>query len=167
MEHSVMRKPCRWTAIAALVLAFAADASQAAESPLKGAWRVVERISTGPNGTTTTPQVGLIIFTEKHYSVLAVDTDKTRPVIGDPSKATVDDFRAAWQGWGANSGTYEVNGQQFTKRALASKFPAQMRPEVFEVFDFKIDGNTLLLTLRATENGPSPGRGAVRLVRAE
>ena len=55
---------------------------------------------------------------------------------------------------------------QFMEHSVMRK-PCQMRPEVFEVFDFKIDGNTLLLTLRATENGPSPGRGPVRLIRAE
>ena len=162
-----MRNLFALTLMAALTAAGSASTALAADSPLKGAWRVVERSTAGPNGTQTTPQVGLIIFTEKHYSVLAIDRDLQRPVIGDLSKATVDDLRAAWQGWGANSGTYEVHGRQFTKRAQASKFPAQMRPEVFEVFDFTIDGDTLVLTLTATQNGPTGGRGTVKLVRVE
>lgn len=163
-----MRIPFAALLMAALSVAATSREARAADSPLKGAWRVVERSTTGPNGPQTTPQIGLIIFTDKYYSVLAIDSDRTRPVIAaDLSKATVEELREAWQGWGANSGTYEINGRQFTKRALASKFPAQMRPEVFEVFDFKIEGNTLLLTLTATQNGPTGGRGSVRLVRVE
>lgn len=159
-----------WLAAMAIVMAVVAVShrhARAADSPLKGAWRVVERTAAGPGGPTATPQVGLIIFTDRHYSVMVVDTDRTRPIIGDPSKATIEDFRGAWQGWGANSGTYEVSGQQFTKRALASKSPAQMRPDVFETWDFTIDKDTLVMTLRATDRGPTATGGSVKLVRAE
>jgi hypothetical protein len=82
---------------------------------IQGVWRVVERTTTGPSGTTNrNPQPGLYIFTGKHYSMMTDTSEKPREVVPvPPAGAKLTDkemltlFRDV-QPVIANSGTYEV-----------------------------------------------------------
>src|SRR5215813_14536211 len=107
---------------------------RAADNPLQGAWQV-----TSANGLT-----GIFIFSAKHYSMMAASTE--RPEITDLSKATADEVRALYGPMIGNAGAYEVSANQVTIRPVVAKIPAVMKPGAYEVYEFKIDGNTLTLT---------------------
>src|SRR5260370_32115695 len=84
---------------------------------LEGVWQGVEVKWTGPNaGTNSNPQPGFYMFTKKHYSTVAVISDKTRPQMQDLQKATADELRAMWEPFVANTGTYEISDATLTTR---------------------------------------------------
>jgi hypothetical protein len=53
-----------------------------------------------------------------------------------------------------NAGAYEISGNQVTIRPVVAKIPVVMKPGAFEVYEFKIEGNTLTLTQRRNVRGP-------------
>src|SRR5262245_14906887 len=61
-----------------------------------------------------------------------------------------------------NAGAYEMSGNQVTIRPVVAKIPVVMKPGAYEVYEFKIEGNTLTLTSAATSevrlNGAPSGR---------
>jgi len=128
---------------------------RAAENPLQGAWQVMNA-----NG-----MAGIFIFSARHYSMMAASTD--RPEVSDLSKATADDVRALYGPMVGNAGAYEISGNQVTIRPVVAKIPVVMKPGAYEVYEFKIDGNTLTLTQRRNVRGPVE-RGTIwTLVRVE
>jgi hypothetical protein len=118
------------------------------KTELQGAWQLIEVTRTGENaGTNTHPQPGLIIFTEKFYSWIRVDSDQPRPEIpADSGKASRAEVVAAWGPFTANSGTYEISGQTLTIHPTIAKDPAVMRTGNAKMFTVVRDGNTLTLT---------------------
>ena len=141
--------------------------SAAAQSKLEGVWKVTEASMSGPNGfKTTNPQPNLWVFTKKHFSTVAVTSDKPRPV--QPlEKATDAQKVAVWADFEAWAGTYEVKGTTLTTHDAIAKDPEDMKPGCFGSFDFKFEGNTLILILKAGETGPLPNPITYRLVRLE
>ena len=128
---------------------------RAAENPLEGAWQV-----TNANGLA-----GIFIFSAKHYSMMAASTE--RPEVTDLSKATADEVRALYGPLVGNAGSYEISGNQITIRPVVAKIPVVMKPGAYEVYEFKIEGNTLTLTQRRNVRGPVE-RGTVwTLTRVE
>jgi Lipocalin-like domain len=128
----------------------------AAESPLQGAWQVMNPA----NG-----MAGIFIFSGKHYSMMAASTD--RPDITDLSSATADDLRALYGPMVGNAGVYEIAGNQVTIRPVVAKIPIVMKPGAYEVYEFKIENNNLTLTQRRNVRGPVE-RGTVwTLTRVE
>jgi hypothetical protein len=128
---------------------------RAAENPLEGAWQV-----TNANGLA-----GIFIFSAKHYSMMAASTE--RPEINDLSKATADEVRALYGPTVGNAGAYEISGNEVTIRPVDAKIPVVMKPGAYEVYEFKIEGNTLTLTQRRNVRGPVE-RGTVwTLTRVE
>jgi len=151
----------RAAVIAVLAVAglFAARASilHAADSPLQGAWQIVDQ-----NGR---PGPGVYIFAKTHYSMLTASAD--RPDIVDISQASAEDLRALYGPMAANAGVYEVSGNLVTIRPIVAKIPVVMKSGAYEVYAFAIEGSSLTLTQQRNVRGPVEGRAPVRLVRVE
>jgi hypothetical protein len=127
----------------------------AADNPLQGAWQV-----TNANGMT-----GIFIFSAKHYSMMAASTE--RPDITDLSKATADEVRALYGPMIGNAGAYEISGNQLTIRPVVAKIPAVMKPGAYEVYEFKIEGDSMTLTQRRNVRGPAEKGSVWTLTRVE
>jgi hypothetical protein len=131
---------------------------RAADNPLQGAWQV-----TNPGGGTA--MAGVFIFCGKHYSMMAASAD--RPDITDLSKASADEMRALYGPMVGNAGVYEIAGNMVTIRPIVAKIPVVMKAGAYEVYEFKIENNTLTLTQRRNVRGPVE-RGAMwTLTRVE
>jgi hypothetical protein len=128
---------------------------RAADNPVQGAWQV-----TSANGFA-----GIFIFSAKHYSMMAASTD--RPDIADLSKATADEVRALYGPMIGNAGAYEMSGNQITIRPVVAKIPVVMKPGAYEVYEFKIEGNTLTMTQRRNVRGPVEQGTVWTLTRVE
>jgi hypothetical protein len=140
----------------------------AAQGKLEGVWKIAE-FSTAVSSAstiTTTAQPGIFIFTKKHYSIMFISSDKPRPNL--PLQNATDAQRvAAWGPFSANSGTYEIKGTTLTTHPLVAKHPAVMKPGAFVTYDFKIEGNTRLLTPKESNTVPGGTPPTYKLVRLE
>lgn len=160
MNKSLVAVAC----IAVLVVLLTAQ-SAAAQGNLEGVWKTTETTSTGPNArTNTNPQPGFIIFTKKHFSIVAISGDKPRPDL--PQKEATDAQKvAAWTPLTAGIGTYEVKGTTFTLHPILAKNPIE--PGAFATFDFKTEGNTIVATQKANKAGPVANPVTFKWVRVE
>jgi hypothetical protein len=135
-----------------LLLAFVASA---ADNPLVGVWRV----DSGPTAA------GVYMFTAAHYSMIAATT--VRPDISDTSKASADELRAMWGPMLANAGAYEIAGDLVTIRPIVAKIPVVMKPGAYEVYRFRVEGNTLSFTQVRNVRGPVERGATTKLIRVE
>jgi hypothetical protein len=140
-----------------------------ATSPIDGVWKIAERTETGANASSnTSPQPSLLIFARGHYSWLSINgtvprTQSPAPATG---KMTDADRVARFQEWdpvSANAGTFEVKGSSLTTRPMVAKNVSVMSSNNPITREFKLDGDTLLLTQRST--GPQAGEVRLRLTR--
>ena len=137
-------------------------------SSLKGVWRHVEITTTGPNGRTVkNPQPGLLILTDRYFSVTREPGEAPRRELPPPDKATDKDIAEAARGFVGQAGTYDVTGGELTYRYVVSLVPNQMRQGSFTTFTFKRDGDTLYLTQKATQTGPLANPTTFRYMRLE
>jgi hypothetical protein len=138
--------------------------SVAPENELVGVWKLTEVILTGPDArtiTVTTPN--LLIYTKKHFSYIEVAGP--RPDL--PQKGATDAQKvAAWTPFDAFAGTYEVNGTTSTAHSIVSKDPSGMVQGNFGTGEFKIEGNILILTVKAA-NPPLANPYTAKFVRVE
>ena len=111
---------------------------------LQGAWTVTSWEVDGES--VTAPQPGLIVFTETHYTMMYVDVAQPRPRYAG-EEMTDAEVMAAYTTFTANSGRYEVNGNELTTRAYVAKDPNYMAdwPENTETYTFRLEGETLHL----------------------
>ena len=124
-------------------------------NPLKGVWRYTQY--SGPDSIGHPAQPGIVIFTEKHYSMVQIAGDHPRQK-GDPSKPfTQADLEAMMHPLTANSGTYEISGMTVTMRPVVAKMPNNMGGAFKVNLTYKLDGDTLVLARGS--DGPRPGRG--------
>ena len=159
MKKSLVVVAC----MAALAVLLAVQ-SAAAQGRLEGVWQYTEFTSPDPNAKPTpSTQPGLLVFTKKYWSMILVTGD--RP--GLPQKDATDAQKvAAWTPFNSSSGTYEVKGNTYTAKTIVSKDPGGMNPDFFITVEFKIDGNTLITTPKATNAGPI-NMGSAKLTRLE
>jgi hypothetical protein len=66
-----------------------------------------------------------------------------------------------------NAGAYEISGNQVTIRPVVAKIPVVMKPGAYEVYEFKIEGNSLTLTQRRNVRGPVDQGTVWTLTRVE
>ena len=160
-----MRKTRIIIACMAALAVFLIVQSAAAQGKLEGVWKVTETTTTGPNARTiTAPQPGIWIFTKKHCSSVGITGDKPRPDL--PQQGATDAQKVAtWTPLVANAGTYEIKGTTITIHPIVGKNP--FPPGAFTTFDFKIEGNTVTVTAKATANGPVANPYTLKLVRVE
>jgi hypothetical protein len=157
--------------VGALIILASWAATQAQSTSLRGAWRVTGVTVTGANPlTNNSPQPGLFIFTDRHYSIVTVNSTSARKPFNppkDPARLTDAEMVERFQHWNpvtANAGTYTVKGSTLTTRPLVAKNHEVMTgPE--QTREFKIDGNTLTLIQRGA--GPNPNVTTTVLTRAE
>ena len=138
------------------------------ETALHGGWVVTTAIDSAGN-VNADPQPGLFVFTGTHYSMMFVNGAEPRGQFADNAAQTDAERVAAYNSVTANSGRYEVNGDQITYRAYVAKNPNYMGgwPENAQSVAFRIEGDTLRLTwpsglggaaftLRRVEGEPAP-----------
>jgi hypothetical protein len=162
MKKSLVAIAC----MAALAILLAVQ-SAAAQGKLEGIWKKTEVTVAGPNAQKIPhPQPNVCIFAKKYYSFTEVEGEKPRP--DQPlEKATDAQKVAAWEPFSAEAGTYEVKGTTITFHVVVEKDPEGMKPGSFYTGDFKIEGNTLIITLKADNTGPIADQIAMKFVRVE
>jgi hypothetical protein len=144
---------------------------------IQGVWRAVEVTITSPNplpgsfpkGTHTNLQPELLIFTGKHYSLIADTAAQPRPAaaVAVPGKPTLEELQSRWGPFIANAGTYEISGDTVTRHVVVAKNPALQGGKNFVRHTFKIDGNNLWLTAVEGARGKNPNPSTVKYVRVE
>jgi len=146
-------------------------AGQSSRKSLQGVWQAVEVTVRGPGARIITipePRPNLIIVTARHYSRVEVHAEGPRPVPADVTKASADELRAVWGPFIGEAGTYETtDGNVLTMRPVAAKNPAVMAPGAFITYSFKLDGDTLWVTVQKDQNGPIVNPVTVKAVRVE
>lgn len=123
---------------------------------LIGVWKITEARVVPQAGQKTAPreikdpQPGIIIFTRNHFSwvdnhggPLPELQDK------DPDLAY---FATAFNQLTAFSGTYDVHGSSILAPIIVSKMPSITSKESSLNFDFKFEGDALVLTWHAPDN---------------
>lgn len=107
------------TALVAVVLSIPAWA----QTPtLKGAWRVTS-VTSADGKVNSSPEPGLYIFTDRHYSIQYVNAP--RPAAAGQSSPDKDRL-AAYDAFTANTGTYELKGSALMTKAIVAKNPSVM-----------------------------------------
>ena len=117
-----------------------------AHKSVRGVWLMVEETTTSI--TNSSPQPGIIIFTDKYYSLVHVASTNPRPDLpSDMNKATPADLIAVWGdlAFGANSGTYEISGATLTTHSMVAKNPLAMK-RVTD-FTYRLEGDNLWLRI--------------------
>ena len=66
------------------------------------------------------------MFTQNHYSIMHVNTDEPRAEFPGGGETTDAQRVAAWNPFTANSGRYEVRGDQIIRQAYVAKNPRVM-----------------------------------------
>jgi hypothetical protein len=137
------------------------QAKPSTSSSVQGVWKITELVRTGADATkNSNPQPSLYIFTARHYSIIAVNGTQARPPVPafkNPDKPTDAEKLAMydmWQPIAANSGTYEIKGTTLTRRASVAKNVGVMTTAPPNVGEFKIQGNTLVLTNKSAAGQP-------------
>ena len=141
--------------------------SASAQGKLEGVWKGTEITLTAPKPQTITSlQPGLMIFTKKYYSFVAISGDKPRPDL--PQKDATDAQKVAvWTPFMATAGTLEVKGSTVTLKPIVAKDPNGMAPGNFMTADFKVEGNTLILILKSNQTGPIANPITAKMTRLE
>jgi Lipocalin-like domain len=143
---------------------------------LQGVWRAVEVTVTNPNpppnarpkGTHTNLQPNLLIFTAKHYSMIADTAVEPRPTtpVKEEGKLTVEELQARWGPFIANAGTYEVSGDTLTTHPVVAKNPA-LQGKLVGRATIKLEGNNLWMTVVEGPTGKVENPNTVKYVRVE
>ena len=163
-----MRKSKIAIACMAALTTLLAVQSTAAQGKLEGVWKVTEVNIIGKRAVTiTAPQPSIWIFTKKYFSRVELQIDKPQPDL--PQKGATDTQKMATSTpFEAVVGTYEIKGTTFTVEVIAGgQNPIKMPPFKFFTADFKIEGDALLITIKATDAGPLSYSATYKLVRLE
>ena len=156
----------RWAVLGATSMAMAAFAEPAhAQFDLAGtAWEVVGRSYERGDSSwvNRSPEPGLYVFTDRHYSVQEIRESGPRPPFDD---STTDDERLrAFEVFHAHGGTYEVVGDRLLMTITIAKGPNTMdgaittydlrwRGELLEVIRTSAaEGETRVTMLRRMPN---------------
>jgi hypothetical protein len=160
----------RWSLALSLcvLVALAVVVAQQKPGNIQGVWRVAEATFTGPNARTVkSPQPGIRIFTQRHYSINDVTTEKPRAEHPPQGQATDKELADAFGPYTGQAGTYELKGAEITLRVVSAKSPNAMRSGNFTTLTFRFDGEALVLTGKANAAGPIANPTTLRLTRIE
>jgi hypothetical protein len=105
------------------------------------------------------------MFTATHYSMIAATTD--RPDISDTSKASADESQGDVGAHAGERGCVRDCGRSGDHPADRGEDPVVMKPGAYEVYRFRVDGNTLSLTQVRNVRGPVERGATTNLVRVE
>jgi hypothetical protein len=130
-----------------------------AKNPLVGAWKVME-IANPNSAPLTSPQPGLYLFTEKHYSAVRLNGTKPLPDYKSNDAATEAEKVASFDTLYVNTGSYVLDGDKLTLSPQVAKSAFAMVPGRNISYEFTISGNTLSLVQK-------PAGPALKFVRVE
>ncbi len=121
------------------------DVIEASDSPLAGAWRLVEIQQIASDGTTTevTPQESLFLFTKDHYSVGYAQGEERSPLFSDSWNPTETEERERFSVLTVNAGTYELSGSQLILRPQFALWPVVISSQ--DTYECEVSGDTLTL----------------------
>lgn len=135
-------------------------AQSTSKGPLEGAWKVAEIVVMGANASNTpNPQPGLFIFTRTHYGYLYVPGNQARTLF-KAEEPTDPEKIVAFDSFVGNTGTYETSGTTLTIRPMVARYPNCMGGG-FMKYQFRVEGNTLLLTQKTADVNCRLGQRAV------
>lgn len=141
----------------------------ARRAPLVGAWLITSTSVTTPAGTSLndSPQPGLYIFTDRHFSNMLIPSSEARPPLS--AARTAEERLTAYDNFIADAGTYELADSTLTVVNIIAKVPNVMPPHRSSrglTYRYRLRGDSLTLTLRG---GWAPPNGEItyRLVRIE
>ncbi len=139
--------------------------SPATSSALQGAWVVTSWEVDGE--AMSEPQPGLILFTGTHYSMMYVNQAEPRERYAG-EEMTDAEMVKAYGTLTANSGRYEVSGNELTTRAYVAKDPNYMGdwPDNAYTYTFRIEDETLHLNW-PSDWPPGAWRGTFRKVEGQ
>ena len=139
-------------------------AQSPARKPMEGAWKVVEVVVTGAEAENNpSPQPGLCIFGQRHYSMFRVPGAKPRTLYKG-EEPTSEEKVKAFDSFIANTGTYEVSGSTITIRPIVARSPNFMAGG-FSKYQFRVEGSNLWLTEKSTDLNTRIGQQVVPLSR--
>ncbi len=132
---------------------------------LVGTWRIVETTRTTADSTwvNESPQPGLYIFTQRHFSLMLIPADSPRVVW--PADGTPEERLAAFENFVADAGTYEATDSVLTMSNIIAKLPWAMNAGGGGPYRYRLDGDTL--TLSFTPGWLGESEITYRLVRLE
>ena len=126
------------------------SAQSSTKKSIEGVWKVTEIVVTGEDASSVpNPQPGLIIFTQKHYSVMWVPGNQPRSLFKGENP-TNEEKIAAYDSFVANSGTYEVAEGTLTLHPMVARSPNFMGGGISKN-QLRIEGTTLWLTQKNTD----------------
>jgi len=118
--------------------------------PMEGVWKVAAVVVTGANPENTpNPQPGLIIFGQKHYSMMWIRGDQARAPYA-AEEPTNEEKIKAFESFTASTGTYEVSGSAMTVWPMVARNPNFMSGGSSR-YEFRAEGDTLWLTQKSTD----------------
>ncbi len=125
----------------------AAPTEEEATPTIQGVWKI-EEIETvgGPSAGTRTPQACLIIFTKQYYSSVR-DSGAEPRALWKSSTPSEKEIVAAYNGFGADSGTYEFDGSTFVIHPSVAFSPNLMSGGSVS-FDCQLEGDTLTYSIK-------------------
>ena len=120
-------------------------------SQFVGTWKMVSVEERRPNGEVVAPRygshpIGYIIYdTTGHVAVQIMKPDRSRFASNDAEQATSDEAKAAFAGYGAYFGTYEINEAEgyVVHHVEGSVFPNYVGTDQKRFFE--LSGDQLIL----------------------
>jgi len=143
-----------------------AVAQRGSANPVIGVWRVSEITYTGPKArTVANPQPGIFIVTSRYYSMQAVTSDAPRREI-PLQHSTAGEYAVAFRNFAADTGTYDIDGNELTFKPIVAKTPRVMNSS--QVDTFKMEGtDTLWLIQKTNERGAVENPVTIKLTRVD
>jgi hypothetical protein len=145
-------------------IAFSASASiagAAAKGPLDGIWTITKVDTSGANAaTTSSPQPSVIIFDQGYYAYVSGGNQprKAAPAAANPDNLTDAEKLAKyeeWEGLTGQAGTFDVKGTTLTRHPTVAKNVSVMTTDGPIAQEFKLNGNSLLLTSKSAAGRPA------------
>ena len=120
-----------------------------AQSELDGAWEIVEASGHNANGEwkNESVQPSLYLFHNNYFSRLLVRGDEERPLFEEGESietVSVEKLRANYSLFGANAGTYEINGSSIIFHRMIAKHPNNMTAPYTR--GFRLENDALYLS---------------------
>lgn len=126
------------------------SAQNPVNKPIEGVWRVTEIVVTGAGASNNpNPQPSLFIFAPKHYSLMYIPGNQPRTLFKAEEPTNAEKV-PAFDSFVANTGTYEIAGSTLTIRPIVARYPNFMAGGS-DKYQFRIEGNTLFLTEKSTD----------------
>ena len=122
-----------------------AEAPEAREPGLEGAWSIVSIRVTGPDSAASpTVQPSVYLFGDTHYSMMRVTGNQPRALAAADSVTDAEKL-AAYDSFIANAGAYEVADSTITIHPAVARSPNFMSGGSDKYY-FRISGDTLWLS---------------------